>query len=100
MIPKAKKDWVTKAGFRAVIVKNRQKCFCGYVAVEPGHPLYGVGYREQFRAIKLLSEEEPIGGRGIMPLFRDLEFVTAQCESLAQQLIDRVNFEVPSGTQP
>lgn len=36
------KDWTTEAGLRAVIRFVRGSHYCGYVAVEPGHPWYGI----------------------------------------------------------
>ena len=42
------KDWVTKAGYRAVVIVG---CFsgkphhrCGYIGVPEGHPCYGANY--------------------------------------------------------
>lgn len=48
------KDWVTRAGLRAVVImslgrtKNHR---CGYVAVPEGHAFYGKGYSEQLPEI-------------------------------------------------
>lgn len=36
-----KKDWVTKAGLRAVILLVRGSHHAGYVAIEKGYPLFG-----------------------------------------------------------
>ena len=41
------KDWVTKAGYRAVIVKHNSRYggyHCGYVSIPPIHPLFGIDY--------------------------------------------------------
>ena len=38
------KDWVTKAGYRAVVCATPMGHRCGYVAVPVGHKLYGVEY--------------------------------------------------------
>jgi hypothetical protein len=39
------KDWVTKAGYRAVIVKH-SGYHCGYVSIPPVHPLFGIDYTD------------------------------------------------------
>lgn len=42
-------DWITSAGFRAVVVKHNlgySRHRCGYVGVEDGHPLFGVDYNK------------------------------------------------------
>lgn len=38
-----KKTWTTKAGLTAVVLFVHESHHCGYVAVEPRHPLYGKG---------------------------------------------------------
>lgn len=43
------KDWVTKAGYRAVIVKHNSLdggYHCGYVSIPPIHPLFGIHYSD------------------------------------------------------
>lgn len=53
------KDWITKAGLRAVCYVcsrgGRKKHRCGYVEVPQGHPLYGVAYVDQ---IPQITQEE------------------------------------------
>jgi len=39
-----KLNWTTKAGLPGMIVRNRLGALCGYVAVNPGHPLYEKDY--------------------------------------------------------
>lgn len=158
------KDWVTAAGFRAVIIMNSLGYHCGYVGVPKTHPLYGKDYSDSCEALTFPAEEN-IGKRGPvavlfsdgsakpdvvfdvrgsltyadghpqypvpatdiwwfgydcghyndapsdqhlaqqrlrypdMPfmwtadgVFRDVEYNIAECESLAEQLISRVNF--------
>jgi hypothetical protein len=41
-----KLNWMTKAGLPGMIVRNRSGALCGYVAVNPDHPLYGKHYDE------------------------------------------------------
>ncbi len=36
--------WKTRAGLPGMVHRNRMGSLCGYVAVVPGHPSYGVGY--------------------------------------------------------
>lgn len=160
------KDWVTAAGFRAVVIMATTGHHCGYVAVPKEHPLFGKDYGDACDCLTFPSEEG-MGKRGVIPMFcsngesrpdvvfdvhgsltysggngeypvkapdvwwfgydcghagdakseeyiaemqtkypdhaflyhnyaggvfRDLEYNIAECESLAQQLIDRVNF--------
>ena len=40
------KDWITKAGLRAVCIFARDSHRCGYVEVPKGHPLYEVDYHK------------------------------------------------------
>lgn len=106
------KDWTTKAGLRAVVVMVDDGSHrCGYIAVPDGHSLHG----EEYDAFDVDvhggvtfsghgSEGYPASGtdwwfgfdcahfgdatsysrRGV---FRSLEFVEAECESLASQII-------------
>lgn len=160
------KDWITAAGFRAVVIMGTLGHHCGYVAVPKDHPLYGKDYGDDCECLTFPSDEV-MGKRGIIPLFcsngeprpdvvfnvhgsltysggngkypvkapdvwwfgydcghctdapsdeylehmrikypdlpsvysqvagttfKDLDYNIAECESLAQQLIDRVNF--------
>jgi hypothetical protein len=42
-----KVSWTDQAtGRPCLIVRNRLGALCGYVAVDPGHPLYGIGYSD------------------------------------------------------
>lgn len=61
-----KKDWVTAAGYRAVILEVHGHNN-GYVALPESHPLFGVGY-DASAACLTFPAEEPIGKRGIVPL--------------------------------
>ncbi len=58
-------DWITDAGFRAVVIMTKMGHRCGYVGIPPTHPLYGVGYSEPSTALTFPAEE-PIGHRGII----------------------------------
>lgn len=63
------KDWITKAGFRAVVTMGNIGHRCGYVGVPEGHLLYGTRYDQDTHALKALPEDEQIGNRGIMTVF-------------------------------
>lgn len=63
------KDWVTKAGFRAVVLMGGMGHRCGYVGVPKGHLLYGTKYNDDTHALKALPDGETIGDRGIMSMF-------------------------------
>lgn len=39
-----KLNWRTQVGLPGMITRNRMGALCGYVAVNPGHPLYGQNY--------------------------------------------------------
>lgn len=64
-----KKDWITEAGFRAVVIMTDIGHHCGYVGLPEGHPLYGVGYGDETDKLKPLDDDEPIGSRGVMSVF-------------------------------
>lgn len=59
-----KKDWITDAGYRAVILFVHDSNHCGYVAIPPGHPLYGKDYSDPSGFG--LSEGTEIGKRGLI----------------------------------
>ena len=66
------KDWITKAGLRAVALFVRNNHRCGYVEVPKGHPLDGIEYSQHTDALKEAWDkvkEGDIGKRGIIPLF-------------------------------
>lgn len=150
------KDWITKAGLRAVVILVTDLGHrCGYVGLTKKHPLYGIPYNEESAYLKF-PEKENIGKRGILAVIcsngkatpevvfdvhgsitysggrdypvksdglwwfgfdcghlgdgreasfheisglrnlyaddpiRDTEFCVQECESLAQQLVDRI----------
>ena len=55
------KDWITKSGFRAVVIKTDMGHRCGYVGVDSTNPFYGKGYDESLEIIP--SQEETSLGR-------------------------------------
>lgn len=61
-------DWVTGAGFRAVVTRYKTAHRCGYVGVSKEHPLYRVRYNEPTEHLLPLPDDEPVGRRGIIPL--------------------------------
>jgi hypothetical protein len=65
------KDWITKAGLRAVCVFANGSHRCGYVAVRPSSPFYKKGYYSTVSFIKSVGDIplQEIGKRGIIPLF-------------------------------
>lgn len=68
--------WTTEAGFPAIINYRKELGFyCGYVGIPHSHPLYGASYHEPNKYIRPLGDDEPIGKRGIMPIFfvRDMQ---------------------------
>lgn len=60
------KDWITGAGMRAVVIMGSMGFRCGYVGVQPGHPLYGIGYSQETDALFPLPEDEKLGKRSIV----------------------------------
>ncbi len=65
-------DWTTKAGLRAVCCWVRTSHRCGYVAVPPGHRLYGVAYSEHSGVLRKKYRQVmqgSVGKRGVFPLF-------------------------------
>lgn len=62
------KDWVTKSGFRAVVIMGTLGCRCGYVGVPVGHPLHGISYRQETDCLAKLLDDEPVGKRGVITL--------------------------------
>jgi hypothetical protein len=63
------KDWTTSAGFRAVVIMGSLGHRCGYVAVPPAHPLYGLDYSAESAAVLPISDDEEVGSRGVIPIF-------------------------------
>lgn len=67
------RDWITKAGLRAVCTMNETMGHrCGYVAIPPSHPLYGKSYAEECDCLTEGSKDVangPIGKRGHLPVF-------------------------------
>lgn len=61
-----KKDWVTAAGYRAVVLEflghNN-----GYVAIPESHPLFGVDYSTPADCLTFPADE-PLGNRGVLQL--------------------------------
>lgn len=62
------KDWVTEAGYRAVVIMGDRGTRCGYVAVPAGHPLFGVDYSGQTPNLVTPDADEEVGKRGLIPL--------------------------------
>lgn len=60
------KVWVTEAGFKAVVILTRGKFRCGYVGVESTHPLFEIHYDTNTNYLIEVSEDEPVGDRGIL----------------------------------
>jgi hypothetical protein len=105
------KDWLTSAGYRAVVIRcsGALNHRCGYVGIDATHPLFGAPYDEPcarvhgsltysgngsgrypvvsdlwwfgFDAAHYLDDED--GGRPLL-------FMIDQCESLAAQLTSRL----------
>jgi len=134
MKSKIEKDWITAAGYRAVVLFVNKSHRCGYVRIPKSHPLYGLDYLEKspslieastgycstpanvfdvhggitFSALDLLDEGDEgwwfgfdcnhVGDKTLnMPewvegVYRTLEYVIEECESLAHQLTERVLF--------
>lgn len=61
------KDWVTDAGFRAVVIMTDMGHRCGYVGLPQSHPLYGVDYSDESSVLTFPAGEE-VGKRGIIPM--------------------------------
>jgi hypothetical protein len=67
------KDWITKSGLRALVIKNCHVGHnCGYVGIPENHPLYGKDYSQHCDVLIPLRNKiknESIGKRGIIPIF-------------------------------
>lgn len=57
------KEWITKAGFLARAGMVNESHRCGYVAVGPDHPLFGVNYNEETDVLIPPDENETVGKR-------------------------------------
>jgi hypothetical protein len=57
------KDWITEAGFRAVVYLTSMGHRCGYVGVPPDHPLHGVTYSDDTPALTTPPDDTPVGKR-------------------------------------
>lgn len=60
-------DWITKAGFRAVVIVTDMGHRCGYVGIPPTHPLYGADYSKPNKHLRA-PFEEAAGKRGILAI--------------------------------
>ena len=60
--------WKTKHGHHAIVLMNDMGFRCGYVAVEPPHPLHSHSYHDPSPYLSAPVDEQ-LGKRGIMPLF-------------------------------
>lgn len=69
MTYKIEKDWVTEAGFRAVVIMGDLGFRCGYVGLPQGHKLHGVSYSQETEYLVKIPNTESVGKRGIMTLF-------------------------------
>jgi len=58
-------------GYKCVVIFTGMGTRCGYVAVLPGHPLFGVPYDHDLKSAELLQELKgsTIGKRGIIEAF-------------------------------
>lgn len=122
------KDWITAAGFRAVVVlvfHDLPSHFCGYVAVPKDHPACVNAELEQELEVhggitfSELNPEYPVstleptywlgydcahsGDKTYMNrhgVFRSLEFNIQECEKLASQLASLAPPPVPGASCP
>lgn len=70
--PGLEKDWVTKAGLRAVVLIAHESHRCGYVMVPKDHPLFGFDYGDNCPALAEAHKkalEGEVGKRGIIDIF-------------------------------
>jgi hypothetical protein len=116
------RDWITRAGLRAVIVLLEtpyMKHHCGYIAVPQGHPAYGRGEDdlavEVHGGVTFSREDSAYPVPTTQPtwwigydcahsrdkshielggVFRDLDYNVNECESLAKQLQAMASLEV------
>lgn len=66
-----KKDWITKAGLRAVVLYVNDSHHCGYVALPKDHPLHGVPYSQKHPALRWEAlEGQKMGSRGVFSLLK------------------------------
>jgi hypothetical protein len=81
------KDWTTQAGLRALVVKGSYRdslCgtwYCGYVGIPKTHPLYGKSYHDEMPPGFSMSEDTPIGKRGVVSLFCGVNFDAPSLEN-------------------
>ncbi|CAB3952786.1 hypothetical protein [Achromobacter piechaudii] len=62
------KDWITAAGFRAVVIMIKDSHRCGYVGVSPDHPLFDAEYSKPCAALTRPADDESIGKRSPLAL--------------------------------
>jgi hypothetical protein len=67
-------DFISKEGYRCIVLGVSHGHRCGYVAVPRGHVLYGIEYSEELpEHVATLTQEllrdTEIGHRGVMPIF-------------------------------
>jgi hypothetical protein len=64
------KDWLTSAGYRAVVIRcsGALNHRCGYVGIDATHPLFGAPYYEPCARVSPPPDDEQIGDRGIVEM--------------------------------
>ena len=66
------KEWKTKKGLLAVVMKTPMGHLCGYIVIPKTNPLYGKSYMEHLECLVPLyikAKKGKIGKRGIIPVF-------------------------------
>jgi len=72
MVYKILRDWKTKVGFRAIVIKTEMGHNCGYVGVDKKHALFGKSYSQHCDCLIPLRNKAmkgKISKRGIIPVF-------------------------------
>lgn len=62
---------VVKGDYKYIVTFNDMGHRCGYVAVKPSHPLFGIHYNQDIKSPELLQEikSSTIGKKGIIDIF-------------------------------
>ena len=116
MSHKIEKEWVTKSGLKAAVLFIHGSHNCGYVIVDKDHPLYEISYQDipNFEVhggvtfsgnISDIAPEHKLWAIGFDAAhsgdktlgigypgdtFKDVDYMTKECENLAKQIIKEI----------
>lgn len=98
-------DFISKEGYRCVVLGVSHGHRCGYVAIPRGHALYGIDYMSELpEHIAILAQEllrdTKIGHRGVIPVFLAAMGGSASRLNVVIDVHGSLTFSEPAGDYP